>query len=311
MPKPDSVLVGVFPVLATPFREDDSIDPSGLRRIVDLVVAAGAHGVVYPGNASEYETLNESERNELVDTVFSAVHGRVPVIVGLSATEPEISVSHARQARKLGALAVMLMPPSHLKGDIEAIGRLYEDVAQAVSAPIILQNAPPPFGPALSVDVVLSLVSANPRIAYVKEETLPSGQRISHLKNHAPSHLKGLFGGAGGRYIMGEMARGITGSMPSCECTEIHVAIYDAYARGDAKEARRIFNRLVPLLNFAGVFRSSAVKEVLRERGVLECAARRSSKNPELDNDDRKELAAILADMNDMWRGSAASGAAE
>ena len=255
-----------------------------------------------PIPTSEYDTLDLAERRDLVETVFTAVSGRVPIIVGLSSQEPELSVAYARQADALKAAAVMLMPPSHLKGDLDAIRKLYENVAAAVSAPIILQNAPPPFGPALSVEDVRLLVSANSRIAFVKEETLPSGQRISRLKDDAPSHLQGIFGGAAGRFIMGEMARGIIGSMPSCECTEVHVAIFDAFQRGDLEEARAIFNRLVPLLNFMGVFRSSAVKEVLRQRGVIRCAARRSKKNPELDDYDRKELAAIIANMKGMWR---------
>ena len=302
MPNADAVLSGVFPVLATPFREDDSVDPVGLKRIVDLVITAGANGVVYPANASEFEALVESERRVLVEVVFTAVARRVPVIVGISATKPEMSVASARQAADHGANAVMLMPPPNLKGKATALRQLFEGVAEVVDMPIILQNAPPPLGPALSVEETLELISQVPRISYVKEETMPSGQRITRLTTDAPSNLRGVFGGAGGRYIMGELDRGAIGSMPSCECTEIHVAIYDEYRHGNRQKARETFDRILPLLNFTSIFRSSAVKEVLKQRGIIECANRRSVNNPELDAYDRKELAAIVEGIGDLWR---------
>ena len=75
------VLFGVYPVLATPFREDDSVDTAALRRIVYLVIASGAHGVVYPANASEYDTLNGSERSIVIPS--SSMSHPVNVFLGL------------------------------------------------------------------------------------------------------------------------------------------------------------------------------------------------------------------------------------
>ena len=53
---------GVFPVLATPFRQDGSPDEAGLVAITRYAIGAGVDGVVYPGVASEYETLTRPER---------------------------------------------------------------------------------------------------------------------------------------------------------------------------------------------------------------------------------------------------------
>jgi 4-hydroxy-tetrahydrodipicolinate synthase len=178
---------------------------------------------------------------------------------------------------------------------------LFEAVADVVDVPLILQNAPPPLGPALAPALILLLLAEIPAIRYVKEECLPSGARITSLLSDAPATLSGVFGGAGGRYILGELARGITGCMPSCECTEIHAAILSAYGQGQEEQARAIFDQLVPLLNFVSVFRAAGVKEVLRQRGIIDCARHRGARIPALDDYDRRELAAIIAKMQHLW----------
>ncbi len=102
----------------------------------------------------------------------------------------------------------------------------FQRVAAAAGAvPIMLQNAPPPAGSGLPVDVVLAVVRAVPQIAYVKEEAMPSGARITQMLAQAPPTLRGVFGGAGGRYITDELARGAVGTMPACELAEVHVAL--------------------------------------------------------------------------------------
>lgn len=39
---------GIFTILLTPFKDDRSLDEESLRREVDFVIAAGAHGIVTP-----------------------------------------------------------------------------------------------------------------------------------------------------------------------------------------------------------------------------------------------------------------------
>ena len=294
-------LTGVFPVLATPFDADNRIDVRGLRRIVRLVMAAGANGIVYPANASEFDTLTREEREAMLEVVFEHAGGRLPVIIGASAGDAREAAELAGLAATFGASAVMVMPPSRLADDVAGLQELFQAVARVVDVPLILQNAPPPLGPALPPSLIVKLLAAIPAIGYVKEECLPSGARITSLLGDAPATLIGVFGGAGGRYIMGELARGITGCMPSCECTEIHAAILGAYRRGQEAQARAIFDQLVPLLNFVSVFRAAGVKEVLHQRGIIDCARHRGARIPALDDDDRRELAALIANMQHLW----------
>ena len=61
---------------------------------------------------------------------------------------------------------------------------------------------------------------------------------------------KGVFGGQGGIYFIDEYHRGACGNMPACQATEAHVALWNMLEAGDETGARRLYNRLLPLINF-------------------------------------------------------------
>ena len=73
-------LSGVYPILATPFRTDRSVDEDDLGHLIDFIVRSGADGIVFPGVASEFETLESAERTRLVDRVAHCVAARVPLV---------------------------------------------------------------------------------------------------------------------------------------------------------------------------------------------------------------------------------------
>jgi 4-hydroxy-tetrahydrodipicolinate synthase len=292
-------LGGVLPVLATPFAPDGRPDADGLRRIARYVIAAGADGVVYPGVASEYDMLTPDERADLTAVVAAEARGRVVLVVGASAPDEETTEAVARQARSLGAAALMVMAPKPLVAVDDVIAFFRRVAVAAAGVPIMLQNAPPPAGSGLPVDVVLAVARAVPQIAYIKEEAMPSGARITQTLAGAPATLKGVLGGAGGRYITDELARGAIGTMPACELTEVHVALMRAHRAGDRVRVRHFFNRTLPLLNFQAVFRMAMTKETLRRRGIIGHAGKRAP-GPELDAGDHRELGELLAEVGDL-----------
>ena len=96
--------------------------------------------------------------------------------------------------------------------------------------------------------------------------------------------------------MLDELSRGAIGSMPACEFTAIHVEIYERFRSGDHAGARRLFNMLLPLLNFESVFRTPATKEILYRMGIIG-SPRHRDENPSLDEHDRRELSSILEGM--------------
>jgi 4-hydroxy-tetrahydrodipicolinate synthase len=296
-------IFGVCPVLATPFDACGVPDERSLANVVDYALACGVDAVVFPGVASEVEQLNAAERERLVALVARQAGRRVPLIVGASAVDVATSARTMRQAADLGATAVMVMAPAKLAGDPAALLAHYRELATAATIPIMLQNAPPPAGAGFDISVIASVVATIPGVRYVKEETMPCGQRISALlalpELVGAAHFGGVLGGAGGRYLLDELARGAIGTMPACELADVHVALMRAWRGGDRDRARVLYNRSLPLLNFQAVFRWAMTKEVLRRRGIIECAFVRAP-GPRMDAHDQDELDTMLDELADL-----------
>ncbi len=290
-------LKGILPVLPTPFLADGSVDEVGMSRLVGFALNEGVDGVVFPGFASEVENLSGNERARLLKVVVDRVAGRVPVVAGASAGDWREVVEHGRVAAELGIRHLMVQPPKSVGTDARELIEFLSNILQALpDIEIILQNAPAPRGSDLSPQAIVKIVAALPRVAYVKEETLPAGPAISHIIAHAPESLKGVIGGGGARYILDEYARGATAAMPALEIAGEHVAIDRALGAGKRDEARRIYVRTLPLLVLQAVYRMRLTKHVLARRGVIDGVGVRAP-TPDLDSAAIADIDANLVEL--------------
>ena len=280
---------GIFTIPQTPFDEAGEIGWEELRREIDFCVEAGAHGLVMPVLASEFYVLSDEERRKIADGVVDQANGRLPVVVGVAGVSRGIASMLSRYAEDVGADAVIALPPYVGRKNLEDIYDYYMAISRVVDLPIFVQNASSPMGAALTPDFLAKLAREIDRIDYVKEEIMPCGHSITAVLRSCGDDVKGVFGGMHGRWMLDELRRGAAGCMPACECTDIHVEIYERFMRGDEEGARNLFNRLLPLLNMNSALGLSLNKEVLRRRGILD-SNRTRIPSPKLDKYDIIEL---------------------
>lgn len=294
-----AALAGVLPILPTIFTDGGAIDEPGMRRVLDYVVDSGASGVVFPGLASEYDMLEKEERLHLTARVGEWVGGRIGFVVGASAPATEDAAAYALAGARAGASAAMILTPHAMAGDLASMAAFFRDVHAGAGIDIMLQNAPAPMGIGLALDRVAQLAREVAGIRYVKEEAMPSGQRITELAGLAGDSLDAVFGGAGARYVIDELARGAKGTMPACEISELHVRMVANWLAGREQAARDLFERTLPLLSMQAVFRWRLTKAVLVRRGLIESDHTRAP-GPKLDRHDDAELDALLARLDDL-----------
>lgn len=301
-------LQGVLPIVPTIFTAAGAVDEAGTRRVLDYIVSAGAQGVVFPGLASEYDMLSFDERIHLTARIGEWLDGRVPFVVGGSTGDTQEAIAYTEAGARAGACAAMILTPKTFAGDLAATADFFRAAHEGSGIAIMLQNAPPPMGIGLPLEQVAELARQVPGIQYVKEEAPPSGQRITRLTELAGNALDAVFGGAGARHVIDELARGARGTMPACEITELHVRMLAAHAAGEEQGARDLFERTLPLLNMQAVFRWRLTKAVLQRRGLIDSTYVRAP-GPELDRYDQAELDALLARLADLLPTEAPHGA--
>jgi dihydrodipicolinate synthase/N-acetylneuraminate lyase len=292
---------GVFTIPCTPFTETGALDLESLTREVQFCIQCGTHGIVAPVNASEFFTLSDDERKQVVETIVRVTAGRVPVVAGVSAVSAEVAAMHARHAADAGADALIAMPPYIRKAAGDEILGYYAAISRAAPLPIFIQNFVAPIGTPMTASFMARLLREVENIQYVKEETLLAPHVMSELFDAAGDAIRGIMGGMAGRYLLNEYDRGACGTMPACEITDVHVQLWEALDSGDRSRAREIYYRMLPLLNMEHMYGATLYKEVLRRRGVLRTAVLRGGGGV-LDNVDHRELSAVLEGMNDLFR---------
>ncbi len=289
---------GIFPVLQTPLDANGELDTDSLRRQVAFCIEGGAHGLVYPALGSELQYLSDRERQQLVEVVIGEAAGQVPVVVAVSAPSAAIAVEHARHAARAKANAVMALPPYISPGSPDEILDYYRQIGRAADLPVFVQNA----APGVSADFLLRLLNEVENIRYIKEEAHPSAHNLSRVVQAAGDRCDGVFGGAFGRWMLSEMRRGACGFMPAAEVVDVYVQVWDAFQSGDEAMARSIFNRILPLINLLMLIGLRVSKEVLVRRGVFKTSLMRWTGSLALDDDDQRELDAVLDDLRPLFR---------
>jgi dihydrodipicolinate synthase/N-acetylneuraminate lyase len=292
-----SVYRGIFTIPSTPFTASGEIDIPSFRRLIDFCIECGAHGLVFPVNASEFTTLSDAERFQLAEILVEQNAGRLPVVIGVAGVAQEVAVTFARHAREIGADSVIAMPPYVKRSPLSQalIFEYYDQVAKAAQIPVWIQNYVPPIGTDMSPELVLELCREIEGVQYIKEETVPSTMRLSSILKNNDGSCKGVFGGAGGRYMIEEYRRGVSGQMPGCHVTDVMVAFWNALEKGDESHAMRIYKELAPLYFFERQL-SGCYKEVLYRRGVIDCPLKRLGAMP-LDDIASKYLDDILINL--------------
>jgi len=264
-----SAITGVLNILATPFDPAQQVDYASLRRLVEFQLDKGAMGLTILGVLGEAAKLTVEERHRVMETVIDTVGGRVPIIVGTSHPDRATGLALSRAAIAAGATGVMVAPPPMDRPtDDEVIG-LYDQLANAIAQPIVVQDYPVVNNITMAPDMLAALAERVPYARYLKLEDPPLMQKISAIR--ARTDRLAIFGGLGGMFFLEELQRGADGTMTGFAFTEILVAVFRAFRDGRRADAERIFDHYLPLIRFENqpIINLTIRKELLCRRGAM------------------------------------------
>ena len=262
---------GVYSIIPTAFTDAGDLDLSSQRHVVDLFIEKGANGLTALGVTGEVARLEEDERRTILETVVKQAAGRVPIIAGTSAEGTRTCISYTRQAKELGATAVMVSPPRMPKLNSAAVVNHYKALADAVDLPIIVQDYPPITGFAMEPALLARIAKEIPTARTIKLEDPPTPFKTARIIEASGDTKVQIFGGLGGVFLLEELISGATGAMTGFAFPEILARIMKHWNAGERDEAADVFYRAVPLMRFEfqeGIGMAIR-KEVLHRRGAL------------------------------------------
>jgi 4-hydroxy-tetrahydrodipicolinate synthase len=290
------VFEGVYSVLPTPFRAGGDIDLDSMKKVVDLIVGAGVKGVTALGVTGEVARLAEKERAVVVEAVVKQVNGRAKIIVGASADGVRTCIEYSREAKALGASAVMVSPPRSPKLNTESVVNHYKALAEAVDLPIVVQDYPPISGFSMEAGLLARIAREVPAARTIKLEEPPTPFKTARILAAAGETRVAILGGLGGVFLLEELMAGAAGVMTGFAFPEVLVQVVTLYRAGKIDEAANIFYKFVPLMRFEfqeGIGMAIR-KEVFKRRGAIADASTRQP-GAVLDEGTRAALDRVLA----------------
>ena len=103
-------LTGIFPVVITPFHDNNTIDWDGYEALLEWYIAKGASGLFAVCQSSEMQYLSLEERRDLARFTVEKVAGRIPVVAsGHVSSSVDNQTAELRAAADAGVDAVVLV----------------------------------------------------------------------------------------------------------------------------------------------------------------------------------------------------------
>ncbi len=238
---------GVIPPMVTPLRNANELDLPGLERLVSHIIGGGVHGLFILGTTGEGPVLSRHLQRELIRQACRAVSGRVPVLVGITDTAFEESVSLAETAAEQGASAVVVAPPPYFRLGQPELLEYVAHLAARLPLPMMLYNIPSCTKTVFEPDTVRQAAGI-PGVVGLKDS---SGDM-----DYFRTVMTRLGAQPGFSLLIGDEKRlgeavltGARGGVPGGAnlCPDLYVAIFEAACRRDHEALARLQRRLLEL----------------------------------------------------------------
>ena len=246
-------LKGIFVPIVTPFNRRGDIDEAAFRWDLRRYVKSGVNGIVVAGSTGEGPYLTPEERLRLVEIARPLVPPPQVLLVqtGVETTRQTIQLSKEAIAR--GADAVLVLTPSYFKNrmDSAALTAHFSAVADALRRPVLIYSIPQFTG--IHMDpATLGRLSRHGNIVGLKE----SSGNMEFMKEVLKQADPGFRVLAGSALIMLEAFQaGAAGAVlgPANYIPDICMDIYRLYCAGDVETARKLQQRIIPLVEEVNV----------------------------------------------------------
>lgn len=203
---------GLWPVMLTPFKNDNSIDIDGLKILTEFYIAAGADGLFANCLSSEMFQLTDEERLLVTKTVIDTANSRIPVIAtGSFSYEISSSALFIKKLNDLGVAATVIstsQPCNEFETDDVFRLTMENLMNRTKNIPLGLYECPVPYKRLIPTDTLKWLAESG-RFYYHKDtscniETIKErikavkGTNLGIYNAHVPTGVESIRYGARG-----------------------------------------------------------------------------------------------------------------
>lgn len=161
------LFTGLCTALVTPFI-GGQINYPMLEVLIRRQIKAGVKAIVLAGTTGESPTLSDEEKLELFHQGVKIADGKCRIIAGTGSNDTGHAIALTQAAEDLGADGALVVTPYYNKTTPSGCIKHYQQIASAVSLPIIAYNVPSRTGVDIDCTVCRELAKI-PNLAGIKE----------------------------------------------------------------------------------------------------------------------------------------------
>jgi 4-hydroxy-tetrahydrodipicolinate synthase len=263
-----AAIEGVYAAAVTPRRRaTQDIDLGAMWDLIDFLCSKKVDGIVLFGSTGEFVHFSIDERTRVIGLAVN--RSRVPILVNVSHSTFDATVTLAEAAMHSGAAGLLLMPPYFFRYGQRDVLAFYRKFATEVRlrVPAIIYHIPL-FTNDVGSDCITELISEGP-YSGVKDSSgdwntfealleLRSRKDFSLMVGNDSLFARGRAHGANG------VVSGVASAVP-----ELLVALRKAVDAGDTARVEKLDGRLREFIDWVCNFPVPiGVKEAVVQRGI-------------------------------------------
>ena len=189
-------IFGTGVALITPFNEDKTIDYTSLEKLINKVTEGGIDFLVVLGTTGEATSINESEKNELINFIVKLNNKRLPLVLGLGGNNTNKLINEINNTDLSDFDAILSVTPYYNKPSQKGLYHHYAEISKSSPIPIILYNVPSRTGVNMSPEITIQLANDFKNIISIKEASGDINQ-IKYILKNKPKNFDVLSGDDG------------------------------------------------------------------------------------------------------------------
>jgi len=123
---------GYWPASPTPFTRAGELDEPTLRSLMRFYLENGMHGVLVNGSTGEWWSQSDAERKRVAEIAVDELHGKIPVVVGVTTFTARSSAELGKHAAAAGTRKVQEGHPESIVQQRPPINCIGTSVAELV-----------------------------------------------------------------------------------------------------------------------------------------------------------------------------------
>jgi 4-hydroxy-tetrahydrodipicolinate synthase len=143
--------------MVTPFGVDGKLDVAAIAPLANHLVNLGNDGIVVNGTTGESATVDDDEKLTVLQEVINAVGGKAKVIAGVGSNDTAHSIRLAKDAKRVGADASLIVTPYYNKPSADGLYAHFIAVTEATDLPVMIYDIPGRSAIAIPKDVMMRL----------------------------------------------------------------------------------------------------------------------------------------------------------